>query len=336
MNNKKSELNDIYKLGYINDYPVSITIELNTTCNWRCLHCYIPEHNSCGLPTNVIKEVIAQSRDLGGYDLVLTGGEIILRKDLLEIVRFARELGMSVSLLSNASLLNEEIVASLKKMNIRIFSSTIFSLDSTTHDSITQIRGSLLKSLEGINLLKKYNIPVEIKTPILKINAQDYLSVEQFAFNNGFSYTCSPCIFPKTDGTKTPFDYILNKVELEKEITNIDKVNNYKYSKFKCDDDICAVLRYSLFVNSYGDLYPCGSFPIKMGNILENKVLDIWNLNQYKNIRKINRSHQINCKNCDLASLCNSCPGIAYLEAKDYLECSEICKAIAQARSKVN
>lgn len=334
MNNKKPEINDIYKLGYQDDYPVSITIELNTICNWRCLHCYIPKHSNAGLSTNVIKNIIIQSRRIGGFDLVLTGGEVMLRKDLIEIITFARKLGMSVSLLSNASLLNEDMVIELKKLNIRSFSSTIFSLDSKIHDSITQVSSSLSNALRGINLLEKYNIPVELKTPILNKNSQEYLDVEKYASDNGFSYTCSPCIFPRTDGSKTPVDYILNKKKLKKEISNIDQLNNYKPLEYKLNDDICTVLRYSLFIASNGDLYPCGSFPLKMGNVLESKVLDIWNHPQYKRIRTMKRSQQHKCMDCDLSSLCNSCPGISYLETGEYLECSEISKSIAEAREQ--
>ncbi|MDO4800114.1 MAG: radical SAM protein [Bacillota bacterium] len=139
-------INDLYKIAYLNNFPISLTIELNTTCNWRCQHCYIPEHSNKGLTSDSIKKILREARELGVYELVLTGGEITLRLDLVEIVEYARELGI-VNLLSNASTLNADLVNKLKKLNIRSYSSTVFSMQPHVHDSITRVRGSYFSAI---------------------------------------------------------------------------------------------------------------------------------------------------------------------------------------------
>lgn len=330
---KQAKIDDIYVWGYNNNKPISLTIELNATCNWNCIHCYIPKHVNNGLNTDVITKAIYDTRELGGYDLVLTGGEIFLREDLLTIINYARTLGMSVSLLSNASLLEEKTVNELKKLNIRSFSSTIFSIHHGIHDSITMRKGSLEKTLDGIKLLKRFGIPVEIKTPILSINKGEYRMVKQYAEKNKFSFTCSPCVFPMTDGSKDPLKYSLSCEDLLDVIKDIDQLNKVTYGVYNSDEDICRVIRYSLFINSNGDVNPCASFPLKVGNVLEKSIKEIWYDSKYYGIRTLKRNRQNECNSCEISNYCNSCPGIAFLEKHNYLACSDINKNIARARS---
>lgn len=90
----------------------------------------------------------------------LTGGEIFLREDLFDIIEYARNLYMRVFLLSNATLLNEQIAARLADLSIANFSTSIYSLDENVHDNITGKKGSLKSTLKNIQLLKEYNIEV--------------------------------------------------------------------------------------------------------------------------------------------------------------------------------
>lgn len=99
----------------------NILIVLLSSCNQNCTHCYIPEHKSHGLPTHIVKRAICEARQLGALNVTLTGGEIFLRSDILELVRYAKKLHMRVFLMSNASLLTEDIIIELKKLELLNF-----------------------------------------------------------------------------------------------------------------------------------------------------------------------------------------------------------------------
>lgn len=95
MNEEKSmSLQDIASAAFKNTIPYQATIELLTQCNLRCEHCYIPSHTCSGLPYEKVIDVLNQLRRLGTFELLLTGGEIFLRKDILDIIAHARKLGM--------------------------------------------------------------------------------------------------------------------------------------------------------------------------------------------------------------------------------------------------
>lgn len=76
-------LNKIYN----NNTLFSVTIELTTKCNWRCKHCYIESNYNGNLNKNIIFDIFEELRNLGTFEIILTGGEIFCRNDILDIDR---------------------------------------------------------------------------------------------------------------------------------------------------------------------------------------------------------------------------------------------------------
>ena len=75
---------------------------------------------------------------MGIQNVSFTGGEVLIRKDIFEIIEYARKLYMRVFLLSNGTLLTDNIVARLQRFHITEFSTTLFSMNCDVHDSITR------------------------------------------------------------------------------------------------------------------------------------------------------------------------------------------------------
>lgn len=312
-----------------------MTFELTSLCNWRCKHCYITDYSNRGLEKDKIFEILVELRNQNAFDVIFTGGEVLLREDLLDIVLFARKLGFRVSILSNASLLTEELAKDLSKTYISSFSSTIFSLDENIHDEITSVKGSLNAALRGLAFLKKYGVPVEVKTPILQSNNNSYEKVAEFAEKSGFEYTCSPIIYPTMDGNNSTLKLGMNNKTLAKQIWNIDSLMKYTKNIVKEGGIPCTILQYSIYISPDEDVYPCGSYPHSMGNIKSKTIQEIWNNLEYNKVKDFRFFHTENCCNCDLSEYCNYCPGLSYIENKNPASCSEISKRLAQIRKNV-
>lgn len=60
--------------------PFAVTIELNTICNLKCEHCYIPSHTNEGMDTETIKTLLKNLRELGTFELVLLVEKFFLEK----------------------------------------------------------------------------------------------------------------------------------------------------------------------------------------------------------------------------------------------------------------
>lgn len=325
-------IDDMYDMAHDNVVPLSIVIELLTACNERCKHCYIPEHNSMGLDTEQVKDILKQFRAAGGLNVTFTGGEIFLRKDLFELIEEARKLYLRVFLLTNATLITDEVAKKLKQLNVAEVSVSIYSMDEIEHDWITGESGSLKKSLLGIENVKKYNIPVRVKTPLMDVNRYAFYNVSKYCKENGFKFMTSAIIFAQSNGDKKTYDLRIRNNELEKILLEIKEYNEAKPNdKY---EEACGALKYTLAIDCLGNIYPCNSFYYKLGNIKEDKLIDVWNSLHLKQLQNIMKTDLKKCVKCELQSKCHRCPGLAYLEDGNIVGCSSTAKNMAMITYK--
>lgn len=326
---------ELYDKAIENNKLLNVNIELLTKCNWRCVYCYIPKHNNKGMDKNIIFNIFKQLREMGVFEITLTGGEIFLRNDIIDIILKAREMGFNLYLYTNVSLLNERIIKKLSSMYISRISCTIFSLDKDIHDSITGVKGSLYNSLKNINLLKKYNIPLELKVPITKLNNSSYKEIENFCKKNDFYYKVSFEVFPKSNGDKSPCNIMLSGEKLNEVILYVDKLKEFKANKHNREEYVCQNLKSTLSICCNGDVYPCNKFFYKVGNIYEDTIKDIWyNSKKLNKIKEMKWKDLKECFNCEINEYCMRCPGIALLENNSILAKSNFACKTAKARFK--
>lgn len=320
-----------YDLAFKNNSPVSVMIELSTLCNLRCEHCYIPDYYDSGFSTEQIFNLLDQLREMGIQNVSFTGREVLIRKDIFEIIEYARKLYMRVFLLSNGTLLTDNIVARLQRFHITEFSTTLFSMNCDVHDSITRKKGSWENLMDGLSLLKKYSIPTKVKTPIMKKNVDGIEDIKEFCDKNSFEFFASPTIFNKNDGNSEPQNFCITDDKMISVIKFIDSLSDKNYLHNR--NVSCAALFYSFSIDCKGDVYPCNSFMCKVGNIFEAHPKDIWNNSEIlKEIKSINNDELDGCKNCEYKSECYRCPALVYMNTKDFYSCDEYSKKLSKIR----
>lgn len=313
------------------DIPYSASIELLTKCNFRCEHCYIPQHNK-EMEFNTVIDIIDQLKMLGVFEIMLTGGEIVLHKSFMDIVRYMRKLGIRVILFSNISLLTEEQVAELASLYITEISTSLFSVDDDINSSITKIKNSAKVVMDKALLIKKYNISLEIKVPVMKKNKDSFPKIKQFCDENGIKISHSVAITSRTNGDVTPHDYALCQEELSQFMEKNDKAARERIHVWNemGENYLCDAVGNNLHVDVYGNVYPCISFPYKYGNIYMDSLSSIWYESKERRFLKgIKRKDLLECKICNYNNVCQRCPGLAYFEQNNLLGCSEWDKKIS-------
>lgn len=149
----------------IEDLPAEVMIEVEPKCNFDCRFCFNKisfakrGRNIKPFSTGYVKKIIDGIAKAGVKIVRFTGGEPMLRKDIFELLRYAKNKGLETRLNTNGSLLDERSVKKLAGLvdNILI---PIESHDGRTEEELCGFPGSLEKKIKAIRLLKKAGIPV--------------------------------------------------------------------------------------------------------------------------------------------------------------------------------
>lgn len=289
-------------------------IELTTKCNFRCKHCFIDDFGKAGLSKEEIFMLLDNLRKFGVYAVEFTGGEIFTRPDIMEIIRYARKLKFSVSLLSNLYLLTDEIIDELTSLSIEAISTTLFSMSDEINDKITCHRNSASKVIDNLLKLAKSNISIEVKTIVMSDNAGEYRAIQEFCNQNGFCYLATEGIFPEMNGNEAPRKLAMTLEQLRNCIYDLDTIRfGGLYKKDKSDDTpICCELHYSLFIGADGECYPCNLWFKKLGNIRSYNydISLLWNSPILLQVRQMTWKDLKKCSHCKNSAYCIRCTGI--------------------------
>ncbi|WP_297282139.1 radical SAM/SPASM domain-containing protein [uncultured Anaerococcus sp.] len=327
------EYDNIIDIASNERIPFVVTIELNTICNLKCEHCYIPSHTNEGMDIETIKTLLNNLRELGTFELVFTGGEIFLRKDIYDILKYSRDLGFSIKLFTNVTLIDEEMAEKLSKLPISLISTSIYSLTDEIHDSITHKKGSLQMALQGIENIRKYNIPLEVKMIVMNKNINSIKSLEQFCKEKDIKFVASPFVFPKSNGDISPINNRVNdKESLFTIVDSIDDISKFNPAVHDDNDYICPNMRYSIGIECNGNVNPCNALFYSIGNIYNESIKKIWDSENLKAFQNMKFGDLKDCKGCANKSFCIRCPGIAHSESGNYLKSYAFACSMAEVR----
>lgn len=301
-----------------NEFLRSIHIEIANACNERCVHCYIPhKYKTNIMDSDLFYRIIEEGRQMNIIHVTLSGGEPLLHKDIIDFLIKCRELDLSVNVLSNLTLLTDEMVDEMKKNPLLSVQTSIYAMNPDVHDEITKLQGSLEKTICGLKKLIKAKIPVQISCPVMKQNKVDFVNVIRWGYDNNISVAVEPVIFASYDHTG---DNLSNRLSLEE----IGKVFDYELTEgyvetisdlakekeaLKDDDPICSICRYSFCISVTGEVYPCVGWQSNVIGTLDNQNLsEIWkNADKIKCLRKIKRKDFVKCVDCKDRGYCTVC-----------------------------
>lgn len=188
--------------------PEHVYFALTNRCCLKCAMCDIaktPSKIEDELSTPKIKEIIFQIKDLGVKHLIFSGGEPLLREDLLEILEFSISIGIRmVDVITNGILFDENMIQKLIKIKLNHITVSLDGLKET-NDEIRG-EGSFEKSANNIDKLNYYKekfnsfFPtVGINFTIMNKNIDDILKIIEFARNKKCNIVVfQPVLFSNT------------------------------------------------------------------------------------------------------------------------------------------
>jgi AdoMet-dependent heme synthase len=303
--------------------PFSAQVDLTYRCNEQCVHCYLDHDDHGEMTTAEIKQLLKEMADAGVFILTFSGGEIFLRKDLFEILEWARALTFCIKLKTNAVLIREAQAARLRDLGVASIQISIYSHRPEVHDAITLVPGSLRRSINAVRFLKSQGLKVILANVLMTQNMQDYQGVRALAAELGAEYTLDPTISPKMDGDRSILDLNAGEGALQRLFRDETVVGNAEEfcappvapSEGSMDALPCSAGHTACYISPYGEFYPCVQFPLSCGNVRQQRFIDIWrDSEQLKEVRSIRLRDLSGCSQCAHGASCSRCPGLAFLE----------------------
>ena len=169
--------------------PLSAQLELTPRCNFNCRMCYIHMDDKHArelgreLTTDEWLRICQEAKDAGTLYLTLTGGEIFTRPDFQELYTKLSEMGFLITLMTNASLIDEKVMAWLRKRPPYMIRITLYGSNDDVYRSVCQIENGFSRVNKALDLLQEANIPITLKSVIIKNNAGDIENMHRYAFN---------------------------------------------------------------------------------------------------------------------------------------------------------
>ncbi len=320
---------------------LSLQFELTSRCNERCIHCYIPnEKKNAGIdmPTAKVLSIIDEFSANGGLEVTLSGGEVLMHKGFVDIIRYCRSKDLKISVLTNLIALTDKELDVLKEVNINYLQVSLYSMDSKVHDMITTVKGSFEKTMVSIKKLIAANVPIQIACPTMKANYKGYVNVLKYADSIGVKASTDYILMGQTDKNTQNLAQRLSLEETEELLRDImlydkdylkhikttippSKVIEEDYGTF-LNLPICGVGRNSCCITADGNVYPCAGWQgMVLGNIYKNSLEDIWlNSEKVEELRRVTQRCFPKCLTCEARDYCAMCMCRNYNESDgDYL-----------------
>lgn len=280
--------------------------EITNKCNYKCKYCIFNSGvcNDDELTYEEVKRVIDQLKKKDFKYLKITGGEPFIRKDIIDILKYASDKDMIVDVSTNASLINESMIKTLKDINLEMIH---ISLDGPSKEIHEMVRGinTYERTIKGIKKLKQTNKYIRIGTVIFK-NNEEYL---EDIIKLCISLNVNEVIFSIMEPVGRMLDdnrFVTTKsLDVLKDIIESltlkypEIIINYNWNPNKVNNSkTCPAGNRFLYINNKGNIAPCTWLVTN-----DNKYLS------YLSLKDNNLEDVLNDKNI-----------INFMEAKNKLE----------------
>ena len=343
--------------------PYVVSWNLTYRCNLACEHCYL---DAGGAPAVVAASFADRSElDTGGCFRVideiaafapecvtiLTGGEPLLRRDILEIVQRAAERGLWVVVGTNGVRITENLARRLADAGARGLSLSLDALDADRHDRFRKVRGAWRNTVDGAEILGRTGLPFIVQTTAGAHNLGELEAIAAFAHDRLAAKVWNLYFLVPTgrgqfvsDITPTQYDEVLAslhriqrtyerrmlvnakcaphyiKTVLEQGGAGLDRIRTYSGGAGGCP----AGTHY-MGIRPNGDVTPCPYLPVFAGTLRDSGLAELWTSSALFTQIRGRSALGGRCGACELNGQCGGCRARAYGTTGDLMAEDPLC-----------
>lgn len=334
--------------------PFLVSWNITKRCNLNCPHCYLDASGQSDEPQDELTteegfRLIDQISELNSQTfLILTGGEPLLRKDFMDLARYASG-KLRVLVGTNGVLLNDKNVKKMVECGVSGVGISMDSINPENHDSFRGMDGAWDKAASGIEACKKHGLNFQIQTTITNDNYDEIPDMIEYSHSAGAK--AFTLFFLVCTGRGQKFTD-LSPVQYEKMLSYLAKAQegyldmmirarcapyfmriSYQKEPFSRLASSCYAGKQYCRITPKGDVTPCPYLPTSVGNVRSETFSDIWtNSNLFHQMRHSKVKGK--CGVCEFNFVCGGCRARAFASTGDYMAEDPMCLYKPKLKSK--
>jgi radical SAM protein with 4Fe4S-binding SPASM domain len=325
--------------------PLEGTLETTFRCNLACVHCYVNEPAGAAtvaareLSTARLIELIDEIAAEGCLDLLMTGGEVLLRADFAEVYLHARQRGLRVTVFTNGTLVTRRLAELFAEHPPACVEVSLYGMTAATYEAVSGVPGSFARCLAGIEHLHARGVPLKLKTMLLRTNRHELEAMRAYARALGVEFRHDSLLNPRVDcgANRNPELQLSAGEAVAADLDDEDMRTRHARMHAELAEAwqaaahtqapvagatppepvyTCGAGEIGFTVDPYGRLQLCqlarrASFDVGTGTFAEG-----WH-EFFPRLRARTWQSDSACRHCTLRPVCGSCPGAAELEHGD-------------------
>jgi radical SAM protein len=285
--------------------------------------------------------------------VVFTGGDPMMRQDLLELIGYGAALGLEITVTPAATeMLSKHSMAQLKEAGAQ---SVAFSLDGSVasrHDPLRQVSGCFKRTIQAAKWANEVGLDLEINTLVSEETLNDLEAIHEFLYAFQVSSWNLYFLIPVGRGKQLReldpqtaeelMAWIIEKAQRSSfEITTCEAPSHRRIVHQRMVELSMRPVEArgpsarrsfglrdgngTVFVSHLGTVYPSGFLPISAGNVRIGDLVDIYReSNVFRNIREVDR-FKGKCGRCEFRRICGGSRARAYAHCGDPTGSDPLC-----------
>ena len=360
------------------DRPYVVSWNLTYRCNLACEHCYLdagvtplpPQRAEDARrgPRLVGTQNFADRSELGTEECfkvideiatfapecltILTGGEPLLRRDILEIVRRAAERGLWVVVGTNGVCITENVARRLAEAGARGLSLSLDALDPDRHDRFRMVRGAWRNTVDGAEILSRTGLPFIVQTTAGSHNLGELDAIADFAHDRLGAKVWNLYFLVPTgrgqfvsDMTPAQYDEVLASLYriqrkydrrmlvnakcaphyIKTVLENAGTESDPKIRTYAGGAGGCPAGTHYMGIRPNGDVTPCPYLPVFAGSLRKASLTELWNSSALFTGIRSRASLGGRCGECEMNAQCGGCRARAYGMTGDLMAEDPLC-----------
>ena len=347
--------------------------ELTRACALRCEHCRAqaqPGRHPFELGTDECRRVVD---DLAGFGqppiVVLSGGDPFMRRDLFEIIEYARGRNITVAVAPSATaLVTRERLERLSALGVSSISLSLDGASAETHDAFRGFRGAYERTLNIMRMARDTGLSFQVNTTVARTTRNDLSAMAGVVASGGASVWDFFFLVPtgrarpedmlSPSGHEDLFNWLLDnaaqwpfrvKTTLAQHYRRAFILRRLQAGALDLVPEAArsAVIaawpgpatndgRGVLFISHTGEIYPSGFLPVRAGNVRSDSLVHVYrDAPLFRQLRDTS-ALKGKCGRCIFNRVCGGSRARAYAVTGDPLASEPCCSYSPETRNEVD